>query len=138
MVEYIYYGDIVICTKLMKYLSKSRLTINWCKLLIIVNWLDFGLDLYHQSYFYILNLKKKNKQINTFFMGEGIIVVKSKESVGKIVHDRHICKINIRKFKVSVLIVCFMRKLILMEKVLHTSKSSVCQFSFSIRFPKFL
>lgn len=35
-------------------------------------------------------------------MGEGIIVVKLKESVGKIVYDRYICKINIRKFKVFV------------------------------------
>lgn len=59
-------------------------------------------------------------------MGEGIIVVKLKESVGKIVYDRYICKIYIRKFKVFVLIVCFMRKLILMEKVLYILKFFVC------------
>lgn len=37
-------------------------------------------------------------------MGEGIIVVKLKESVGKIVYDRYNCKKYIGKFKVIVLI----------------------------------
>lgn len=59
-------------------------------------------------------------------MNEGIIVVKLKESVGKIVYDRYICKIYFRKFKVFMLIVCFMRILILMKKVLYILKFFVC------------